>query len=89
MDELSLRPHIVHDVVAADAEGERIGRQPEVGEDAVVVVIPIGREDQHEGGQVAGGGEVEPAEAGTSFRRFLRIGIFAGVPFVGCVNFFL
>ena len=58
---LLLVPEVVGHVVASDAELEVVLWDPKLRSDSVFVVVSIGREDEHEGGDVSRRHQVRPA----------------------------
>lgn len=67
-------------MVAPDAEIEVVLWNPEVREDAVFIILVHGREHQHEGRDVGGGGQIQPAVTDPSLQVVLVDGKSALVP---------
>ena len=67
-DEALLFPFVIHDMVAPDAQLQRILREPEERQHNVLLVLVPGREHQHYRGQVAGGRQVQSSVTCAAFK---------------------
>ena len=64
-------PDIVRHMVAADAQVDIVLRYPEVRQHSVFILLVQRREDQHEGGDIRGAGQIQTAVADPAFQIVL------------------
>ena len=75
-------PDVVRNMIPLDSQINGILRQPEEGQDFILPVFILGREYQHEGGNIRRGGKVEAAIAEPPAQALRIDGERAGVPLV-------